>query len=97
VNFPNPFYRWRPHPWHGLEVGEQPPEIVNAFIEITPFDMIKYEVLNEVLHFHPHSMDLYPELSVVTEPESLLSVRISVMVILLIYVYSAKGPSIVQK
>jgi len=44
VNFPNPFYRWRPHPWHGLEVGEQPPEIVNAFIEITPFDMIKYEV-----------------------------------------------------
>jgi len=44
VNFPNPFYRWRPHPWHGLEVGENPPEVVNAFIEITPFDMIKYEV-----------------------------------------------------
>ena len=19
--FPRPFYRWRPHPWHGLEVG----------------------------------------------------------------------------
>jgi inorganic pyrophosphatase len=44
VSFPNPFYRWRPHPWHGLEVGDHPPEIVNAFIEITPFDMIKYEV-----------------------------------------------------
>lgn len=44
MNFPNPFYRWRPHPWHGLEVGENPPEVVNAFIEITPFDMIKYEV-----------------------------------------------------
>ncbi len=44
MNFPSPFYRWRPHPWHGLEVGENPPEIVNAFIEITPFDMIKYEV-----------------------------------------------------
>jgi inorganic pyrophosphatase len=44
VNFPSPFYRWRPHPWHGLEVGEDPPNIVNAFIEITPFDMIKYEV-----------------------------------------------------
>lgn len=42
--FPNPFYRWRPHPWHGLEVGDNPPLIVNAFIEITPFDMIKYEV-----------------------------------------------------
>jgi len=44
VNFPSPFYRWRPHPWHGLDVGDDPPKIVNAFIEITPFDMIKYEV-----------------------------------------------------
>ena len=44
MNFPNPFYRWRPHPWHGLEVGDNPPDIVHAFIEITPFDMIKYEV-----------------------------------------------------
>lgn len=44
MNFPNPFYRWRPHPWHGLEVGDNPPDVVNAFIEITPFDMIKYEV-----------------------------------------------------
>ncbi len=44
MNFPSPFYRWRPHPWHGLDVGDDPPNIVNAFIEITPFDMIKYEV-----------------------------------------------------
>lgn len=38
------FQRYRPHPWHGLEVGPQPPSIVNAFIEITPFDLVKYEV-----------------------------------------------------
>ncbi len=44
MNFPQPFYRWRPHPWHGLEVGPEPPRIVHAFIEITPFDLIKYEV-----------------------------------------------------
>jgi len=44
LNFPNPFYRWRPHPWHGLEVGDNPPSIVNAFIEVTSFDAIKYEV-----------------------------------------------------
>ena len=44
MQFPNPFYRWRPHPWHGLEVGEKPPSIVNAFIEVTSFDAIKYEV-----------------------------------------------------
>jgi len=36
--------RFRPHPWHGLAVGPEPPELLNAFIEITPFDLIKYEV-----------------------------------------------------
>src|SRR5690625_7556182 len=44
MNFPNPFCRWRPHPWHGLEVGKNAPSIVNAFIEVTSFDAIKYEV-----------------------------------------------------
>lgn len=36
--------QFRPHPWHGLEVGPEPPEVLNAFIEITPFDMMKYEI-----------------------------------------------------
>ncbi len=44
MSFPEPFYRWRPHPWHGLEVGEGAPSMVNAYIEITPFDLVKYEV-----------------------------------------------------
>jgi inorganic pyrophosphatase len=44
VQFPNPFYRWRPHPWHGLDVGPNVPSVVNAFIEVTSFDAIKYEV-----------------------------------------------------
>jgi inorganic pyrophosphatase len=38
------FHEWRPHPWHGLEAGRQLPLSVNAYIEITPFDLIKYEV-----------------------------------------------------
>ncbi|MGE5123490.1 MAG: inorganic pyrophosphatase [Acidobacteriaceae bacterium] len=42
--FPKPFYNWRPHPWHGLEVGPNPPVLVHAYIEITPFDLVKYEV-----------------------------------------------------
>jgi inorganic pyrophosphatase len=42
--FPKTFYRWRPHPWHGLEAGEDLPRIVNAYIEMTPFDAVKYEV-----------------------------------------------------
>jgi inorganic pyrophosphatase len=42
--FPQSFYRWRPHPWHGLEVGDDPPQVVTAYIEITPYDHVKYEV-----------------------------------------------------
>lgn len=38
------FFRWRPHPWHGLEVGRRPPRLVHAYVEITPFDLVKYEV-----------------------------------------------------
>lgn len=44
MSFPSPFYKWRPHPWHGLDIGKNPPFVVNAYIEITPFDFIKYEV-----------------------------------------------------
>ena len=36
--------QFRPHPWHGLEIGPEPPGLLWAFIEITPFDLIKYEV-----------------------------------------------------
>lgn len=41
---PDRFQASRPHPWHGLPVGPSPPEIVYAYIEITPFDLVKYEV-----------------------------------------------------
>lgn len=41
------YLRPRPHPWHGLPVGPDPPHIVNAFIEITPFDVVKYELEKE--------------------------------------------------
>ncbi len=47
MSFPKPYYRWRPHPWHGLEAGPQPPQIVHAFVEITSFDLVKYEVDKE--------------------------------------------------
>src|SRR5260221_3714532 len=35
---------FRPHPWHGLETGADAPRVVNAYIEITPLDLVKYEV-----------------------------------------------------
>ncbi|MBN2163740.1 MAG: inorganic pyrophosphatase [Pontiellaceae bacterium] len=42
--FPKTFYRWRPHPWHGLEPCDNKIDVVNAYIEMTPFDAVKYEV-----------------------------------------------------
>ena len=38
------FTHWRPHPWHGLIAGPEPPTVISAYVEITPFDVIKYEV-----------------------------------------------------
>ncbi|HEV2721807.1 MAG TPA: inorganic pyrophosphatase [Thermoanaerobaculia bacterium] len=38
------FSRFRPHPWHGLSAGQDAPRVVTAYIEITPFDLVKYEV-----------------------------------------------------
>jgi inorganic pyrophosphatase len=40
-------YRWRPHPWHGLSPGPAPPSVVNVYVEITSFDLVKYEVDKE--------------------------------------------------
>lgn len=47
MSFPSPFYRWRPHPWHGLSAGPHAPRIVHAYIEITTYDTVKYEVDKE--------------------------------------------------
>lgn len=38
-----PPQHFRPHPWHGLSLGPDPPRVVQAYIEITPFDLVKYE------------------------------------------------------
>ena len=32
------------HPWHGIDLGENVPDEVRAFIEIIPTDTVKYEV-----------------------------------------------------
>jgi inorganic pyrophosphatase len=48
MNAPShPFHRWRPHPWHGLGPGKDAPRVIQAYIEITPFDSVKYEVDKE--------------------------------------------------
>lgn len=32
------------HPWHGVTPGSKAPEVVNAYIEIVPTDVVKYEL-----------------------------------------------------
>lgn len=39
--------RFVSHPWHGINIGENQPDSVNAFIEIVPSDAIKYEIEKE--------------------------------------------------
>lgn len=38
---------YKAHPWHGIPIGEQAPDIVTVFIEIVPADTIKYEIDKE--------------------------------------------------
>lgn len=57
------FIQWRPHPWHGLTIGPAAPELVNVFIEVTPFDLVKYEVDKETGYLRvdrPHRTSSLP-------------------------------------
>lgn len=35
---------FKAHPWHGIPMGEQAPEILTTYIEIVPTDTVKYEL-----------------------------------------------------
>ena len=35
---------FKAHPWHGVSMGDQAPDLVTAYIEIVPSDTVKYEV-----------------------------------------------------
>ena len=36
--------RYKSHPWHGIELGVNAPEMITAFIEMVPTDTVKYEI-----------------------------------------------------
>ncbi len=36
--------RYKSHPWHGVEIGKEAPELLTCFIEVVPTDTVKYEV-----------------------------------------------------
>lgn len=35
---------FKAHPWHGVAIGPDAPDVVTAFIEIVPTDTVKYEI-----------------------------------------------------
>lgn len=39
--------KFKSHPWHGISIGNNAPNIVTAFIEIVPTDTVKYEIDKE--------------------------------------------------
>jgi len=39
--------RYKSHPWHGVFIGKEAPEVVTAFIEVVPSDTVKYEIDKE--------------------------------------------------
>jgi inorganic pyrophosphatase len=41
---PRDFIPYKAHPWHGVQIGDRAPQVVNAYIEIVPSDGVKYEI-----------------------------------------------------
>jgi len=39
--------RYKSHPWHGINIGAEAPEVVTSFIEVVPTDTLKYEIDKE--------------------------------------------------
>ena len=39
--------RYKSHPWHGVDIGKDAPEIITTFIEMVPTDTVKYEIDKE--------------------------------------------------
>jgi inorganic pyrophosphatase len=36
--------RYKSHPWHGIDIGKQAPELLTCFVEMVTTDTVKYEV-----------------------------------------------------
>ncbi len=36
--------RYKSHPWHGVDIGDEAPKIITCYIEMVPTDTVKYEV-----------------------------------------------------
>jgi len=41
---------FKAHPWHGIPLGEEAPNVVTVYIEMVPTDTVKYEIDKETGH-----------------------------------------------
>ncbi|NOX46335.1 MAG: inorganic pyrophosphatase [Chlorobi bacterium] len=39
--------RYKSHPWHGVNIGNESPKVITSYIEMVPTDTVKYEVDKE--------------------------------------------------
>lgn len=39
--------RYKSHPWHGVDIGMDAPEVITCFVEMVPTDTVKYEIDKE--------------------------------------------------
>ena len=39
--------RYKSHPWHGVDIGKESPQVITSYIEMVPTDTVKYEVDKE--------------------------------------------------
>ncbi|MCK5829633.1 MAG: inorganic pyrophosphatase [Methylococcales bacterium] len=35
---------FKAHPWHGVNIGDQSPQVITSYIELVPSDSVKYEI-----------------------------------------------------
>src|SRR5262245_20908657 len=41
---PSPGLLVKAHPWHGVSLGKEAPQVVTTFVELVPSDTVKYEL-----------------------------------------------------
>jgi hypothetical protein len=75
--------RYKSHPWHGVDIGSEAPEVVTAFIEVVPSDTVKYEIDKKTGHLKLDSLKNFLILFLLFMA---LSLKLTVTKLLLIFV-----------
>lgn len=53
---------FKPHPWHGVLIGDHAPDVVTTYIEMVPTDTVKYEIDKETGFLKVDRPQLYSNL-----------------------------------